>query len=83
MKLRKMQRNGEEEMTKLKPCPFCGYRPILKSDNRYPKPECERVTAYEVVCTNMGCIIYNADDRYFLRAKDAIEAWNRRDGEAE
>lgn len=66
---------------KLKPCPFCGCRPILKSDVRYPRPERERVTAYEVVCTNMDCIIYDADDRYFLKAQDAIDAWNRRDGD--
>lgn len=66
---------------KLKLCPFCGCRPILKSDARYPRPERERVTAYEVVCTNMDCIIYDADNRYFLKEKDAIDAWNRRDGE--
>lgn len=63
---------------RLKPCPFCGKRPLLKSDNRYPRPECERITAYEVVCQNIDCIIYWADNVYYTTPDEAIEAWNRR-----
>lgn len=62
----------------LKPCPFCGRKPVLKSDNRYPKPGRERITAYEVVCNNMDCIIYGADDKYFKTPQQAVKAWNRR-----
>ena len=62
----------------LKPCPFCGRMPILKSDNRYPRPECERITAYEVVCQNSDCIIYYADKYYFRTPQEAATAWNRR-----
>ena len=62
----------------LKHCPFCGNKPILKSDNRYPRPERERITAYEVVCANPECIIYMADNRYYVSPEMATEAWNRR-----
>ena len=65
-------------MEKLKPCPFCGRIPTLQSDNRYPRPKCERVTAYEVVCNNYNCIIYNADYKYYLTPSKAVKAWNRR-----
>lgn len=65
-------------MPVLKPCPFCGSRPVLQSDIRYPRPECEPRTAYEVVCKNWDCIIGYVDDHYKLTAREAIEAWNRR-----
>ena len=67
-----------KKMPKLKPCPFCGKKPLLKSDIRYPRPACEAVTAYKVVCQNMSCIIYNADNCYFFTPKEAADAWNRR-----
>lgn len=63
-------------MTELKPCPFCGKIPRLKTDIRYPQGE--QIAAYEVVCSNWECIIYNADDVYFPTPQDAIIAWNRR-----
>ena len=68
----------------LKPCPFCGSKPEIQTDYRYPKygklaGKC--VTAYEVVCRNIDCIIYNADNRYRLTEKEAIEYWNRRANE--
>lgn len=63
---------------KLKSCPFCGRMPTLQSDNRYPRPKCERVTAYEVICSNYDCIIYNADNKYYLTPSKAVKAWNRR-----
>ena len=62
----------------LKSCPFCGKRPILKADDRYPRPERERITAYEVVCDNSDCIIYRADNVYFRTEQEAIDKWNRR-----
>ena len=65
-------------MTELKPCPFCGRKPIIKSDNRYPRPERERITAYEVICKNYDCIIYNADNKYYRTEEEAKNAWNRR-----
>ena len=65
-------------MTELKPCPFCGGEATLKWDTRYPRPDCNRIVAFEVVCINSECIIYNADDVYFYTPEEAIEAWNRR-----
>lgn len=65
-------------MTQIKPCPFCGEMPILKTDTRYPRPECEPRKAYEVVCQSVDCIIGFVDERYKLSAQEAIDAWNRR-----
>lgn len=62
----------------LKPCPFCGSKPVMKSDYRYPRPSCKRLKAYEVVCQNYDCIIYNADNNYELTPKAAVEKWNKR-----
>ena len=68
-------------MLELKPCPFCGKRAELKKDTRYPrsgKQEDKAVKAYEVICPNHDCVIYNADNTYFLSKKAAVEAWNSR-----
>ena len=68
-------------MTELKPCPFCGGEARLKTDFRWPrygKFAGQRVQAFEVVCDNADCIIYNADNKYFLNENRAIKAWNRR-----
>lgn len=62
----------------LKPCPFCGQRPVLQRDVRYPRPECKRKDAFEVVCKNLNCIIGYVDERYSLSEEEAIEWWNRR-----
>ena len=60
------------------PCPFCGRDPVLQKDQRYPRPTCEVVDAYEVICNTPGCVIYHADNRYFLDPLEAIERWNAR-----
>ena len=68
-------------MTELKPCPFCGGKAELKQDMRYPrsgKYAGMSVKAYEVICPNSDCIIYNADNNYFFTREEAAEAWNRR-----
>lgn len=62
----------------LKPCPFCGGEAKMQSDIRYPRPECEPKTAFEVVCQNWDCIIGFVDERYYLSEKEAAGAWNRR-----
>lgn len=62
----------------MKSCPFCGKMPILKTDTRYPRPECEPRKAYEVMGQTVDCIIGFVDERYRLYAKEAVETWNRR-----
>lgn len=62
----------------LKPCPFCGSRPVLQMDIRYPRPECEPRKAYEVVCPNLNCIIGFVDGRYRLTEREIVKLWNRR-----
>lgn len=64
-----------------KPCPFCGSFPSIQKDSRWPRSgphEGERVDAFEIVCLNSDCVIYHADNVYFLTAEDAVKAWNRR-----
>lgn len=66
----------------LLPCPFCWKPATIKQDVRYPRSgryEGKAVTAYEPVCTNPFCIIYMADNKYFLSKRKAAEAWNDRD----
>ena len=64
--------------TELKPCPFCGGEAKIIKDIRYPRPKRNPKKAYEVVCNNPRCIIFNADNNYYLKRKYAIEAWNKR-----
>ena len=66
----------------LKPCPFCGEAPIVQRDVRYPRPRRTAKQAWEIICDNPECIIFDADTRYFLRCSDAIAAWNTRASEA-
>ena len=61
-----------------KPCPFCGEFPTLKHDLRYPQGYDDSIHASEVICENLDCPIYNADNTYYLTDEEAIEAWNRR-----
>lgn len=68
-------------MTELKPCPFCGQIPTIKESARFPrygKNEGKRIKGYTVVCQNLYCILYNADNWYERSEKEASEAWNRR-----
>ncbi len=65
-------------MSNLKPCPFCGEKPIVKKSNRFPRPACNRVDGYTIVCQNLNCIGYNADAWYELSEKKAMAAWNTR-----
>ena len=38
----------------------------------------DSIHASEVICENLDCPIYNADNTYYLTDEEAIEAWNRR-----
>ena len=62
----------------IRPCPFCGRDPAVQKDIRFPRPKCNAMTAYEVVCKTIGCPIYNADNTYFSSPIEAIQSWNRR-----
>lgn len=68
----------ETATEELKPCPFCGEFPTLKHDLRYPQGYDDSIHASEVICENLDCPIYNADNTYYLTDEEAIEAWNRR-----
>lgn len=63
---------------KIKPCPFCGGEATLRRDVRYPRPKCNPIQAWEVICKNHKCCVYDADTRYFFSKKAAISAWNDR-----
>ena len=63
----------------LKPCPFCGGKPMLNitghSEGYVDKNGVQQYTlSLQVVqCMNCGCEIYPHE-----KLDDAIEAWNRR-----
>ena len=59
----------KSEMTKLKPCPFCGRQPeviVNKAGN---------MAEYWIVCK---CGI---ESRIYVSKQGAVKAWNRRKGE--
>jgi Lar family restriction alleviation protein len=59
---------------KLKPCPFCGGKATLKQTPHIP-----RGTDYTPTCMNTNCA--GRISKKWMNIKDAIEAWNRREGE--
>lgn len=68
----------DDDFPELKPCPFCGRDPAMQEDIRFPRPACEAVKAYEVVCNTYECVIYHADNTYFRSPLEAVAKWNRR-----
>jgi Lar family restriction alleviation protein len=63
------------EMTKLKPCPFCGSGKVNVIEHKfYHLP-----SSYGVRCFNCKTESY----QYFDTQEEAIEAWNRRTGDTE
>lgn len=59
-------------------CPFCGKNAYINKDTRYPRPKRKCVNAFEPVCVNMDCLIYMADNKYFLTPEEARDKWNDR-----
>ena len=60
---------------KLKPCPFCGGKAVLKRD---------RVGLYCAKCTNCGCMTtfqFDFGEGEEVSKKKAADIWNRRAGE--
>lgn len=61
--------------TKLKPCPFCGSKPEIKTKLIRITPEKEY--AYKVVCDNIQCRMLSETELCLIK-EDAINIWNRR-----
>lgn len=65
-------------MTELKPCPFCGNKALIAElkGGKFPR--------YSVLCPNSRCFASEASifGKRYVNKSDAIEAWNRRAGEA-
>lgn len=59
-------------MSGLKPCPFCGGEPLIKTTNIQTKAV--SANFYTVACLDCNAEIY----LYFKTLDEAIEAWNRR-----
>lgn len=80
----KKRKRGEGMKTiesNLKPCPFCGETPKIEETARFPRSgrnEGKRIKGYTIVCKNLDCILYNADDWYRSSLGKACAAWNRR-----
>lgn len=68
--------------TKIKHCPFCGSEPFIDTSLRYPRSGKYSKTgaeAYKVMCGNIECVMYKADNKMYNFGVDAaIKAWNRR-----
>ena len=63
------------KMDELKRCPFCGGRAGIR---RFAG---KLFDVYKVNCMNEDCFI-EPETRPYYSKKEAIEAWNRRDGAA-
>ena len=61
-------------MNELKPCPFCGGKADMITNDGRTKAEKLR---YHPCCHNQQCIMF-VGGIWFNTEKEAIEAWNRR-----
>lgn len=62
---------------RLASCPFCGAKPEIVKDRRYPGNS-QGIWGYHVECTNDDCILYRCDNKYFRLMREAVAAWNER-----
>ena len=69
----------------LLPCPFCGGKADIIMDSRtYIMNPNMKVNAYEPVCRNRNCIIYNLGSGIIYETPvEAANAWNTRKGAGE
>ena len=56
----------------LKPCPFCGKEPELRTLSG------NQSTYYYIECRNFDCLLYCYTKHKYENYQQAIEAWNRR-----
>lgn len=61
-------------MSELKPCPFCGSKPVLTQDATASR---DGFDEYSVSCENAECLV-NACTWGFESGDKAVEAWNTR-----
>lgn len=61
-------------MNKLIPCPFCG--------DTYIRVRA-KIGYYTVGCNTLTCVCLHTYSKPFKTEEDAIEAWNRREGQDE
>ena len=59
----------EDNMTDLKPCPFCGGESEI---------ETEECSGYDVVCKTNDCFMDKGGGGIFDTEQEAIKAWNTR-----
>ncbi|MGI6635843.1 MAG: Lar family restriction alleviation protein [Christensenellales bacterium] len=61
-----------------KPCPFCGGEPMMQKSRRWPADSNNAVNGYVVICVESDCLIFRADNKYYLTEQEAIQKWNER-----
>lgn len=63
-----------DNKTSLKPCPFCGSEAVRVRSLDRVDPRTERGTRY--IACRKGCVVSFTN----MTEREAVEAWNRRDG---
>ena len=66
--------------SRLKACPFCGGKPIVKAVETIEKGKTIPKKRYPVICTHHNCVIYRQYGQVYGTLKRAVKHWNRRVG---
>ena len=61
----------------LKPCPFCGQKPLMRQiySEAFARGELQN---YYVACLNEKCAVQPATQNNYRTKRQAVAAWNRR-----
>jgi hypothetical protein len=62
----------------LKPCPFCGYEPLVSSYEYHLPSGAVYGTQWKVECMDDNCPAQPVVDWHYFTREEAVDAWNRR-----
>ena len=63
---------------KPKPCPFCGYEPMVSGYDYASVGGTYHAIQWKVECDHHDCPAQPTVDGHYITIDEAIEAWNRR-----
>lgn len=70
-----------EMLASLKICPFCGRKPLMLHEQRYPMDggALKKKNTYRIACVNPECCMYKGSElKYYPTEEEAINIWNGR-----